>query len=234
MGGFGWHNPWPFEFGGGETAVERVYAALRSAVGKGGSAEDESTIDALWRQARALGIAAVATFGERSALQAFPNRATDLLLYYESLFLLTNNPAQTDQERRDIAAVRYVQQLAGSMPDTLAALQLIDSRFTLESTSADASETTVLGRAFQDYDGDEPFNGGRKSTRFANYSSDFVLYATLEIGSAVLPTPAEQRSLAAARALLNEVLPAWNSFELASHRGFELDVDRLDLTAFDV
>jgi hypothetical protein len=234
MAGLGWHNPWPFEFGGGETPVERIYAALRSAVGKGGAADaDETTIDGLWRQARARGIASVATAGERATLQAFPDRATDLLPYYESLFLLTNNPAQSEEERRSAAAVRYVQQIASTIPDVAVALRLIDPRFEVVSPSSDVSDTTLFGRAFEDYAGTEPFGGGRKSTRFPNYSSDFVLFVMLDLGGGVLPTIAEQRSMAAAAQLLSEVLPAFNSFQIVTHHGFTLDVDYLDLTALE-
>jgi hypothetical protein len=233
MSGLGWHNPFPLEFGGGETAVERIYYALRSNVGKGGSADDdEGSLDGLWRQSRARGIASVATFGERSALQAFPDRATDLLPYYEQLFLLTNDPATSDHERREAAAVRYTQQIASAIPDIGIALRLIDPRFEVLTTSPDQSDSTLFGRAFEDYAAAEPFGGGRKSTAFPNYSSEFVAYVLLDLGGGIPPTTSERRSMDAAAALLNEVLPAHNSFQIVTHRGFTLDVDLLDLTSF--
>jgi hypothetical protein len=233
MPGFGWSNPFPMQFGGGETGTESVYRALRANVGKGGSAEDDAnTIEGLWRQARAVGIAAFMTFGERSALQAFPDRATDALPYYERLLLLTNDPATSEQDRREAAAYQYALQIASAIPDIATALQVIDPRFSVLATSFDQADVTLFGRAFEDFAGDEPFNGGRESTRFPNHSTEFVCFVLLDIGGGNQPSPSERRSIESARRLLNEVLPAFNDLQIVTHRGFTLDVDRLDLTSF--
>lgn len=233
MGGLGPMNPLPLELGGGETLVERIYRALRANVGVGGSAaDDRNTIDGLWRQVRARAIASVAGMGERAVLQAFPNLATDLLPYYERLFLLVNEPGASEVDRRQAAAERYALQIASTLGEVELALQAIDPRFSILVTAADSASTTVQGRAFEDMAGDEPFGGGRHATAFPNYSSDLVCYVLLDIGGGIVPTIAERRSLAAARALLCDVLPADNDISLATHRGFTLDVDRLDLTSF--
>jgi hypothetical protein len=233
MGAFGWHNPFPLEFGGGETAVERIYYALRAAVGKGGSADDdEGTIDGLWRQCKARAIASVATSGERSVLQAFPNKATDLLPYYEGLFRLTNDPAASDQERREAAAELYALQIASALPDIELALQEIDPRFSLVTTSPDQSDSTLFGRCFEDFAATLPFGGGRKSTSFPNYSTEFVLYVLLDLGDGIVPSTAERRLMERARKLLHDALPAFNDLQIVTHRGFTLDVSRLDLTSF--
>jgi hypothetical protein len=233
MGSFGWHNPFPVEFGGGETLVERHYLALRSMVGEGGSAEDdEGTIDGLWRQVRARAIASVAAGGERAALQAFPDRATDALPYYERLLAVTNDPSASEQERREAVTVLYALQIASAVPDIVTALQLIDSRFSVITTSPDQSDTTIIGRAFEDYAETEPFEGGRKSTAYPNHSTEFILYVLFDLGGGNPPSTSERRLMQSARKLLNEVLPAHNDFQIVTHRGFTLDVDLLDLTSF--
>jgi len=243
MGGLGWHNPLPLELGGGDSLVERIYRAMRSMVGKGGSAPDDAnTIDGLWRQVRATAIASVASGGERAVLQAFPDRATDLLPYYDRLFLLTSEPGTSDQDRRQAAARLYALQIASDLPSVQAELQRIDPRFALVPTDPDESCTTVFGRAFEDLDAADPFvadlEGGayagvRHSTAFPNYSSDFICYVILDLGDGVAPGPPERRAMELGRRLLHDLLPAANSFHITTHQGFTLDVSLLDITGLE-
>lgn len=230
MGGCGWSNPFPLELGGGATNVERIYRALRSAVGIGGSAEDDDgSIDGLWRQARASGLAAAATTGERALLNAFPSKATDLLEYYEALLGIL--PVREDDlpGRRALAAQRFTRQVDVAVPQLLADLQRIDPRFSILETPRAQAIETLFGRAFEDYAAAEPFGGGRKSTLFANYSTDFVVWVLFDIGSGVLPGPAEDAALEAAAGLLGG-LPTWVNFQTATADGFILDESLLDLT----
>jgi hypothetical protein len=232
----GWANPFPCEFGAGPTGVENIYFALRSAGGRGGAAEDdEHTIDGLWRQCRARAVATVAASGERSALQAFPDRATDLLPYYERLVGAASDPAGDPEARREGSALLFTRQIASAVPDIALALQSIDSRFSVLATSYAESDTTLFGRAFQDFAGALPFGGGRQSTRLPNYSTSFVLFVVLELGAGIVPSTTEQRAIANAGKLLAEVLPGHNSYQIVTHQGvggFTLDVDLLDLTSF--
>lgn len=232
----GWGNPFPVEFGSGPTAVENIYYALRSAGGRGGSAEDdEHTIDGLWRQCRARAVATVAASGERSALQAFPDRATDLLPYYERLVGAASDPAGDAEARREAAAMLFTRQIASSVPDIALALQAIDPRFSVLETTYAESDSTIFGRDFEDFAGALPFGGGRQSTRLPNYSTSFVLFVLLDIGAGIVPITTEQRAIASAGKLLAEVLPGHNSYQIVTHRGvggFELDTDLLDLTSF--
>lgn len=235
MAGLGWHNPLPLELGGGDTLVERIYRAMRASVGKGGSAPDDATsIDGLWRQVRATAIASVAAMGERTVLQAFPDRATDLLPYYERLFMLTSEPGSSDQARREAAARLYALQISASIPALEAELQKIDPRFSVLPTNPDESCTTVFGRAFEDMAGAEPFNpAGRHSTAFPNYSSEFICHVLLDLGDGVAPGPVERRTMELARRLLHDLLPAPNAFHIATHQGFTLDVSLLDITGLE-
>jgi hypothetical protein len=216
------------------TREELVYRALRSAAGKGGYAEAEAySIDGLIRRVRASAIAGVADMALRSALQAFPNHATDLLSYYERLLGLSDDPDLTEDERREAAAHLYTLQRASDIPTIRAVLLQLDARFEVITASPDTSTTTIAGRAFEDLAGDLPFLGGRFSTAFPNYSSVLVLFALLELGDGVLPDAAERRSMKLARRLLHDILPATADLQIVTHRGFTLDVSRLDLTSFD-
>lgn len=230
MAGLGWGNPFPLEMGGGESIVESHYRALTAALGRGGSAEDvDNTVDGLWRTCLALGLASLSSFGERSALQVFPSKATDLLPYYEQLLFLPS--AGSDADRRQAAARRYRLAPDADLPAIEAALQAIDPRFSIFTPNVDTEETTVPGRVFEDYDAAEPFNGGRKSTRFGNYSTGFIVRVLFDLGGA-LPTFADRAAIAEAHRTLNDLLPSINTFSLVTSRGFQLDVDRLDLTSF--
>lgn len=231
MGGFGWTNPFPFEFGGSLTLVESTYRALRAAVGLGGSAEDdENTIDGVWRQARASGLAAAFATGERAVVNFFPGSATDLLPYYEELLLIIADDEDDEPSRRREAERRYTYEVDASVPAVTADLQRIDARFSVIEIARALSVETVFGRAFEDFAGTLPFGGGRKSTLFANYSTDFVLYVLFDLGSGVLPSPTEAGLLREAQDTLNSALPTWVNFQTATADGFILDESLLDLT----
>ena len=234
MGGFGWFNGFPFEFGGGSTHTETIYAALRSSVGVGGAAlDDDGTIDGVWRQARATGLAAAATTGERAILQAFPSFATDLLEYYEALLQSVPEPDDSLLDRQASVAQLWTERVRASMPDIAADLVAIDPRFSVAAFPHETTSDTLLGRAFEDLAGTLPFGGGRHSTRFPNYSTEFVITALFAIGSGVAPSIPEQKLLERGRAHLNKVLPATHTFQVLTGVGFILDTDLLDLTGLN-
>jgi hypothetical protein len=232
MGGFGWHNPFPFEFGGGSTQPETIYAAMRSSVGVGGSAPDDQGIEGLWRQARASGVAAAATTGERAVLQAFPGRATDLLEYYEDLLLAVPEPGDSVLERQAVVEQLWTERVRGALPDIAADLLEIDTRLSIAAFDHAETTDTLHGRAFEDHAAALPF-GGRRSTFFANYSTAFVVTVLFDIGSGVVPGVVEQKIIARAKAHLNQVLPATHMFQVLTGVGFILDVDLLDLTGLN-
>lgn len=233
MGGFGWHNPFPIEFGGGSTPTETIYAAMRSSVGAGGSAEDENGIDAIWRQARASALAAASTTGERAVIQAFPEHATDLLEYYEDLLAAPREEDATVLERQLVVATLYAQRVRSSVPDIEADLAAIDPRFEVIDAPHEQGTETLLGRGFEDLAATLPFNGGRKSTFFHNYSTDFVVFANFDIGSGFEPSIAELKLIELAKAHLNSVLAAHVMFQVSTAIGFILDESLLDLTGLN-
>jgi len=214
------------------TREQLIYRALREATGKGGYAENESgSIDGLIRRVRAKAIADVADMAERSALQAFPNHATDLLPYYERLLGLSDDPDLTLEERQEAAATLYALQNAADVPSLRQALALIDSRFDVLTASWATATTTRIGRAFEDLEGAKPFGGGRQSTAFPNYSSASSVDVVLELGDGVEPNDDEWRSIKLARQLLSDVVPATADLQIVTHNGFILDVSLLDLTS---
>lgn len=231
MGGLGWPNPFPLEFGGSPTVNERIYRAMRSAVGIGGSAsDDENTIDGVWRQARAAGLAAVAMSGERSLMNAFPGHATDLLPYYEDLLAIVPDDEGDLPSRRAEAEFRFTREIQSAVPQIVNDLQRIDPRFSVLETPRALAIETRLGRAFEDYAGAVPFGGGRRSTRFANFSTEFILFVLFDIGDGVDPGPVETAAVQRAIDHLNDVCAGWVLFQVATADGFILDTSRLDLT----
>lgn len=238
MGGFGWHNPCPFEVGGGSTHTETIYAAMRSSVGIGGSAlDDQNTIDGLWRQARASGLAAAATTAERAVINAFPGHATDLLEYYEALLGATPELDDSILERQRVVETLYTERVRAAVPDIAADLDAIDARFSIVDVDHEHATETILGRVFQDLAATLRFDSislaGRKSTLFGNYATEFVLFVLFDIGSGNLPSAAEQKLLELAKAHLNKVLPAHILFQVAGAYGFILDESLLDLTGLN-
>lgn len=211
--------------------TERIVAALQSVGGAGGSADDQTGIEGLWRRSKARALAQLRNQGERTIDNAFPDRASDLLPYYERLFIVPADPNATDEERQAVVAERYAGPIAVALPDVLDRLRDIDSRFNFVPLDDAESDTTVMGRAFEDLDGAEPFGGGRRSTAFANYSNRFTVYVLFDIGAGALPSLAEAKLMARARTVLADAISAWNDFQVVTSHGFELDTDRLDLTS---
>ena len=231
MAGFGWRNPFPLELGGGPTLVERIYQGLRAAVGEGGSAQDEDgSIDGVWRQARALGLAAAAAADERAAVNFFPGSATDLLQYYEELLFLVPEDEANLPDRRDAAEQAYTHEVLSSVPAVTEDLQRIDSRFSIIEIPHDEAIETIPARAFEDFAATLPFNGGRKSTRFPNYSTEFVLFVLFDIGSGVDLDPVDALTLRRAVDYLNPALAGWVNFQISTADGFILNESLLDIT----
>lgn len=210
-GGYGWHQPWPLTWGGGPTEDEAIYQAWRDALGSL-PAKDDSGIDGLWRQCRSSAIASVDTFVERAVMQAFPQVATDHLRLWEEY--LGINPVGTDEERRRAVVSAYIRKPRADGPTIAEYLENLDSRFSIKDYHPSKGVSTVIGMPF--------------SSRAANFSTDYRLQVLLSGGD---PTnPLDLDILQTAKAYLNEVLPAWIDFQLATSVGFYLDSSPLDYT----
>jgi hypothetical protein len=214
MGGFGWHNPWPFEWGGGPTEFESTYEAWRKTLGTL-PAKDDSGIDGLWRRCRAEIVAIAASMAERAVLQAFPQVATDHLPPWEEYLGIVPSGSATEEERRRNVCLAYTRRALADGPDLLAQLKAIDARFWVDNLSHHMATTTIAGDAFD--------------SGWPNFASEFVLPVRMDT-TARVPTEAERLAMLRAKDLLNEALPAWVDFQIATSQEFYLDSSPLDFT----
>lgn len=228
---FGWHQPWPFEWGGGPTEVERAWTALRDAVGRGGTAKSLESVDGVWREAKSQALAALRCAGERAAMQAWPDQATDFLEWYERVLLLQPAANDTDVDRQAAATTLWTKEIRSTGGEIEEQLRRIDERFSVLHHTLEQSTTTIAGRTVEPLDGTLPFGGGRIGTEYPLYSSLYVHFVLLDLGGAA-PGDAELRAIELARALLDEVLPAWETYQIIHEVGVVLDQSFLDGAAF--
>lgn len=237
----GGSNPIPFQIGGGRSLPERIYWALRSAVGEHNYANEDvpgTTVEGSWRWCRALALAAMQA-DERAMIDMFFSRCTDTIPVFEDLFGITALAAASDEDRRQ-AIIELVSQGATAISATLEdELQTIDPLFTVVYASHDYADTTENGRAFEDYLPADPaacgpaFGGGRSSTDWPNYSSDYVCLVQYSVAAGAISAE-QKRRIASVESILNRALPAWVDFSIIADPtgGFILDLSLLDLGAF--
>jgi hypothetical protein len=199
---FGWANAFPLELGGQTSHIENVYNALRSAVGRGGSATDESGLEAAWRAAKATAIAASLDAYERAVFQALPEHATEHVPVYERVLGIAPGSDQNDEDRRLAVVAAWTARVLATMGDLRASLQSISTQLDIEETSYEEAVVAMLGKMFPAY-GDEALG----VPAYPNYSSEFVLRVTYTLSTGETAIPESVRS--AARRLLNTALPAW-------------------------
>jgi hypothetical protein len=199
---FGWANSLPLELGGQTSHIANVYAALRSAVGRGGSAQDENGLEATWRAAKAEVIAASADAYERAVLQALPSHATEHIPVYERVLGIAPGGDQNEEDRRQAVVAAWVGQIGATMTDIETALQAISTQFALDELPEDESVVAMFGRMFPAYGSES-----EGVPQYPNYSSDFVVRAIYTLASGETSIPAAIRS--AAKRPLNSSLPAW-------------------------
>lgn len=213
-GGFGWHNPWPLEWGGGPTEDEKTYEAMRSAVGNL-AAVDDTGIDGLWRQCRAGAYASASTFVERAVLQAFPQVATDSLPLWEDFLRIIPTSDQTDEDRRQAVVTAYTSRSLADGADVAARLKAIDGRISVLSIPFSQATTVMMGGSFE--------------AAAPNYSSEFLIPVQIAITGS--PTQADRESMTTGAKYLDETLPAWVDYYVVTGVGFTLDLSLLDTTA---
>lgn len=233
MGGWGWDNSWPREYGSGRTLVERHYDFLRRAPGKGGASEDEESIESLWRQEKAQATAALEAFTERPLAEAFPFKAMSFLPYFEDLLTLPVPPGSSDEARRQRASRAYTFENKTDIPSLGDQLQAIDSRLSVLDVPWDQTESTEEGRSFEDLDAVEPYGGGRRSTVRPNYSTAFDVIVLFDLSATGgVPTPADAKIIDEVKDYLSDILGSWVDFRIISSVGFILDQSPLDITGF--
>lgn len=219
----------PEHVGGGPDDPTRVYRVLRSAVGQGGSAPDESGIDGLWRRARALGLSAATSATRRAFFNAFPARATDMLMHYERALGLLATPGVTEAERREIVVALWHAKPSAVVRDVQTELQSIDARFTLELVPEARTTTSWDGRWFAG--GEEPTFGGSGWSTLAAPTTRYMATAFLAVTDPGTLTEADERAVLLAQRKLRSLLPSWEDFAVSvSSVGFLCDESPLDWT----
>lgn len=236
-------NPMAFEIGGGPSAQEQIYAAIKSAVGEGNSADGGvyDTIAEAWRFAKSRGLA-IYLADDRAIAQHTPVTASDKLATFERLLGVHFSKGVTQEARRAALIEKYTYEIDDTTAGLLAALQKINPAVEIQRLGRELGRESQFGRAFEDYDPNSfkasgpafamhHAPAGDKCTLFANYSSDFVLLVQSPI---VLASFGEhdKHILEQLKNLLNENLPAWVDFRLYVNCGFILDQDLLDATVF--
>lgn len=225
--GFGWAAPWPLQWGGTPTPVESAYNALRAGVGKGHAADVDGA-EWRWREARAIGIAIAMTMGERALMQFDPSTATSGLEFYVELFQLFG---LSDQNVR-VQAQAFQSDVQDTGTEALQEqLQAIDENFSISESSWASSVTTIHGAAFEGLSLPFGFTDSSESL-YPNFSSAFVVNVVYAGGPPI--SDAQTRAVEAARALLDDALPAWIDYAIGGDgSGFILDSSHLDWDRFN-
>jgi hypothetical protein len=208
MAGTDWTNSLPAELGGGTTHIEDVYNALRNAVGRGGSADSETGLEAAWRAAKSQAIAASCDAYERAVWQALPAHATEHVPVYERVLGIAPPSDANEEDRRLAVVAAWTARVLATTTGLQQSLQVISPKLGIEEQAHDLSTVTQLGRMFPSY-GDESAHG---VPAYPNYSTEFVIRVTytLDAGETRIPEAVQ----VGARRYLNTALPAWCDWEL--------------------
>ena len=224
MGGWGRQNPWPLQWGGGESAFERLWMGLRAMLGPKGPGPIGGLEDA-WRESEVAGIVGVSTMAERAELQGLPSKATDHLPVYERLLGLYEE--SSDEARRLAAATAWTTVLSCINPELAAKLVEIDAGISIVLLDPNKTATSQFGKAYS------WVTGNIVGSQYPNYSNDHILY--IMWSGCPLGVP-PQNKLAQVERLLNQVLPSWIDYCITNDTPlFYLDGfmdSRLDLTPF--
>lgn len=227
MGGWGRQNPWPLQWGGGKSEFERLWEALRGALGEGGPGPVGGIEDA-WRESVVAGIVGVTTMPERAMLQALPLWATDHLPVYERLLGLSG--AGSDQQRREAAWRAWISATSAVNEKLLGELRQVDENISIVNTDDDEVAAWTFGVAFEDGYNDW-FADPLKGTNWPAYSERCILRVLWEGCEDGIP-PADE--LAEVEKILQKALPAWWDYTIVTGQTFYLDGyndSRLDVTA---
>jgi hypothetical protein len=236
MAELGGSSNFAFELGGEPSREMKTYTAMKRLVGEGipvpgDEYGDESFVE-IWRMAKAQGLASVASFGEAAMYQAFPDTATDEIATYEDILGVFPPFDAPDETRRQLIVDRWILSIESSalkLEDQLAAL---DYRFSFIAPDPDVVQHVIPGKVLDPVGAiSGTFMNGRKHSSWPNYSSDYVLRVLFSIGNVPLT---EETAAIRSKAIdiLQESLPAWVDFTIASTQGFLLDSSLLDLGSF--
>lgn len=223
--------------GGGPSPIDETFDTLKRMVGAHGSSRDPDSIETAWRVAKAYGLAALATFDERAALQVFPNIATDHVPVFEDILGIVADESLSDEQRRQIIVPDWTSTPEAWTTGLEAQLQAVDERASVLLMDWSESVTTWAGRYFQPFEpitGEEyDPNGPRVGTAWPNYSDLKIVFILFDIGNGQAPTADILLKTEVMEAILNDVIPSDHDFRIIYSTGFSLGASLLDATGFD-
>ena len=230
MGGLGRQNPLPFQIGGGQSETERIWLALRDALGEDGAGPVEGLEDA-WRLAKVAGLVKATTMGRRALCQYFPDLATDHLSVWEDALKLASE--DDDELRRQAVAAAVTFKASALIPTLRTRLQAINADVDIvtqtEATNVHFMPTKYLRPRTEP---GQTRYGDQAAAQFPAFSSYFIVTVLWSGLGSSDPPPSD---LAKVEGLLNRSLPSWVDYRIINRSGFYLDGyndSRLDLTAF--
>lgn len=221
----------PLEAGGGPTGAGKVYQVLRSAVGEGGSAVDDSGLDGLWRRARAIGLEASSSSIVRAINNGWPHLATDLIPYYERVLKVVPPADAPEAARREEVAALWPSKSSALIRDIESELKRIDSRFSVVLIPEAYTTTGIDGRWFGPNPGATESPAWSGSSVLAAETTRYLLYVVLFVIDESTITNDDMRSISNAERLLRSVQPSWCAFTISvASDGFTLGVSILGMT----
>lgn len=230
-------NPVPTQVGGGPSQVDQAFDTLKRMVGAHGASDDPNSIEYAWRLAKAYGLAALATFDERAALQVFPHIATDHVPVFEDILGIIADESQSLEQRRQTIVPDYTSTSEAWTQGIQDQIQAIDERADVLLMDWVNASTTWAGKYFQAFDpvpGEEyDPNGSRLGTQFPNYSDLKIVFVLFDIGNGSTPSADILLKTEQMTNVLNEVIPSDRDFRVIYATGFSLGASLLDATGFD-
>jgi hypothetical protein len=232
LGGF---SKLSFKLGGEPSNEEKAYKALLRMVGEGGSPpndpDGETTLDGVWRRAKAIGLGALVSVTESALYQGFPNTVTDELRSYEEIVNVFLPSDASDEERRLAVLERWVADNESNYPAFTDSLEALDSRFSVLTPVHANARYTYEGKVF-DTPGNKDFDQYHDHSKFPNFADEHVVAVLFDVGEGIAPAGEIGMIKTSAETLIGEALPAWNDFVVLLDVGFTLDLSLLDVTGF--
>lgn len=230
-------NPVPTMVGGGPSPIDQAFDTLKRMVGAHGSSNNPESVEWAWREAKAYGMAALATFDERAALQVFPNTATDHIPIFEDILGIVTDESLSDEQRRQIIVPDWVATPEAWTTGLEAQLQAVDDRAAILLMDWVNASTTWAGKYYQAFDpiaGEEyDPNGTRVGTQFPNFSDLKIVFVLFDIGDGATPSADILLKAEVMENILNDVIPSDRDFRIVYSTGFTLGRSLLDATGFD-
>lgn len=216
MTGFGRANPFPFTFGGGDSAIETVHQALLEKYAPAWDVSDEKEMSAV-AYAEAICVGLVWACNKRLANQLVPSRMLEALTDFEEATRLRPAATERDNDRRSALAAKLRGLSGNTLSDIEAACQaLLGNNFDELVQTPEANAVTFWPGV----------NPGPPGLEWSSTRARLTVVMTKD-GL----TDSEFLALKAKLSLLlGDLLPCWMTYEIGVGSGFLTDEGLLDET----